>query len=304
MRAYGPDGRLGPEPAEFVEATTALPPDPPAGLEAYSRLPRRVALRWDPSGDPTVAGYRIYRSPSARGEYRSLADIDGRFATTWMDAGLGNLRVFYYRVASLNAAGGEGEPTAPERAVTKPDPLPPDALRLDAQQLGRNRLAWDANVEPDLVAYRLLRRRGDQELDEVVGTFEPTTLSATDEAVGAGEPVSYALVAIDRDGLESGPSKRVDVESVDYGLEVRLQGDDVLLSWDRPLHGELASMRILQVGTFGTQELANVPSEGWLHRGELAGRTLRYQLVGVRADGSAAPPSAVVTIEVPDAPDA
>jgi hypothetical protein len=53
----------------LVSATTDPGPSPPRGLETYSNLPRRVVLRWEPSDDPIVSSYAVYRSPSAAGPY-------------------------------------------------------------------------------------------------------------------------------------------------------------------------------------------------------------------------------------------
>jgi hypothetical protein len=86
---------------------------------------------------------------------------------------------------------------------------------------------------------------------------------------------------------------------VGYGLVAELAGDEVRLRWDETIHGGLAAVRVVSDGRFGERELARVSSVGFAERVE-PGETRRYRLVGVRADGSEAPPSPVLVVEVPE----
>ncbi|MBW2242180.1 MAG: hypothetical protein JRH01_09345 [Deltaproteobacteria bacterium] len=299
VRAFEPGGQLGPPGDAPAEASTAPAPDPPEGFQAFSRLPRAVALRWDPSGNPLAAGYVVLRSPAARGQFRPLAELSGRFTTTYFDEGLGDLRVFYYQVAVINAAGGQGEPTKTKRAVTKPVPLPPVGLEVTAQQIGANELAWARNVEPDLHAYRLVRRREGSE-PEIVGEIEVGTTTARDEQVGAGERVAYLLVALDRDGLESGPSAEIEVEAVAYGLAAETRNGAITLSWSPEVQASLAETRVFSVGTFGEREIGRSAAPEFKVPDTRPGASYRFRIVGVREDGSEAPESKEVQAQLPE----
>jgi fibronectin type 3 domain-containing protein len=299
VRAFDTKGRLSSRDGTVSEATTAPAPSAPLSFRAYSQLPREVALSWEPPSDPTVAGYQILRSPAASGEYIPVAHIDGRWSTTWVDRELGDLRVFYYRVASVNGAGGVGEPTDPARAVTKPEPLPPAGLHVVAQGLGRNVLGWKPNVEPDIVTYELRRRREGQDQPEVVAVLDGNATEAADAAVGAGESVRYSLVARDQDGLRSDPSDALEVVSRGYDLHATIADGRVHLRWDLPADAGLKSVRVMEIGTFHTRTLATVEGDGFVDAAAKAGHRYRYQVVGIRADGSEAPPSQVLQVTVP-----
>jgi fibronectin type 3 domain-containing protein len=299
IQAFDSRGRIAAAEAPRACATTAPPPAAPSGLRAYSHQPREVALSWNPSPDPTVVGYRLFRSPSRQGNYLPIARLEGRFATTYVDRGLGALRVFYYRVASVNAADGVGKEAPEVRAVTKPEPLPPIGLRIEGQRLGSNQLAWDPNAEWDIDGYRLLRIREGGKARETVATTGSGATRAEDRAVGAGEPVSYRVVAFDRDGLESAPSDPIRVESVDYGLEALPQEDAIRLRWSPEVQRGFAAARVLREGFFGTREIARVPTAGFVDRDVKPGHRYHYLVVLVREDGSEAPPSAVIEAEAP-----
>ena len=300
VRPFDARGHLGAQLAPPQPGTTAPRPATPSGFRAYSQLPRQVALSWEPASDPTVSGYVVLRSPSANGSFLPIARPSGRFTTTAVDRNLADLRVFYYRVAALNSAGGSSDPTVATRAVTKPEPLPPLGVHVAERALGKNVVAWERNVESDLSGYRVFRRRPAAPNDELVAELSAETLAVADTAVGANEKVSYVLIAFDRDGLESEPSEPVESESVGYGLAAEVEGDTVTLRWDEAVQREFATVRVLVEGSLGDDELARTDSPGFVHRDVPSGKTLRYRLVGVRPDGSEAPASPVLEVLVPD----
>ncbi len=285
VRPFDRGGRIASAPANVVSAATAAKPAPPAGVQVYSHLPRRVALRWLPASDPRVTGYVVSRSPSPSGAYVELARIEGRHQTVYVDRDLPDLGVFYYRVACVDAAGGVGDPSGAERAVTKGEPLPPTGLRVAAQTIGANTLAWDANVEPDLRGYRLLRRRAGEDDPEIVAELGASATQATDSAVVPGERVVYRLFALDADDLQSRPSDPVEIAGLGYEPSARASASGVVVSWSPAAQATFRETRVLRRG----DEIGRSTSASFLDPDGTRGD--RYELVGVRADGSEAPRS-------------
>jgi len=294
VRSTGRRGQVGTEPSVAVKGTTAALPEAPHDLEAYSHLPRRVALQWRPSDDPHVQGYVVQRSPAADGPFLNVARLEGRFASSWVDDGLGDLRVFYYRLASVNAAGAQGPPGGAVQAVTKAEPLPPIGLRIEERRLGENRLAWEPNVEEDVAGYRVLRRGEEAEEIRVVEELPPHRTSCVDRSVGAGETVAYRVVAFDADGLESDPSEPVEVRSEDYGLEARAQAEGIALRWEPHAEEGFAAARVYRLGWLGRREIAQVEGDRFLDTDVEGGHTYRYVVELERDDGTRAPPSAPI----------
>lgn len=300
VRAYAPSGQVGVAASQVVAATTAPLPDPPEDLRSYSHQPRQVPLSWRPSRDPTVAGYVVYRSPTSRGPFEPLAELQERYQTTYVDRELGDLRVFYYRVSAKNTAGGEGEPTETVRAVTKPEPLPPVGLRVVESGLGSNHLAWEPNVEKDLVEYRLLRMREGSEVPEIVASLPRGQTSAKDTAVAADEKVSYALVAIDRDGLESAPSEPIAVQSVGYDLSATVRPDGVHLAWNSRTEEGFRGARVVRRGRLTQRDLGLVEGAEYTDTDVKPGGHYRYVVVLEHPDSGPAPPSSPVEIRLPE----
>ncbi|MFQ5512975.1 MAG: fibronectin type III domain-containing protein [Myxococcota bacterium] len=220
----------------YLVATTDPPPPVPMGLHAFSNLPRRVVLEWDPSPDPSVTAYTIHRSPTVAGPWEQIARVSGRLRTLHEDRVDGDLRVMYYRVRAVNAFGGESGLSEPIRAVTKAEPLPPTGLKLAGRALGRVQLRWAPNVEPDLQGYEVWRaeRNGRKWSEErLIAEVEPAAIALTDANVGCGARVRYRLRASDRDGLRSGFSEVLEATGVDVGLRARVRKTGAVeLSWD------------------------------------------------------------------------
>ena len=297
--AFDPEGHVAAARSAVAAASTAPVPSVPEGVRAYSHLPRRVAISWQAVPDPTVAGYVLYRSPSSEGPFEVITRLRSRNLTNYVERGLGDLRVFYYRVAAVNTAGGEGPPSTPVRALTKPDPLPPTGLRLEQRTLGVNRLAWAPNVERDLAGYRLLRRREASDDSEVVAELPASATSAEDRSVDPDGTVLYSLVAFDTDGLASAPCEPVRVTSAGYELAASARSGAVELSFAAPPEASGAAVRVLRLGAFRDSELARVKEGRYVDSDVEPGGSYRYAVVLVRADGSQAPESAPVEAHLP-----
>jgi fibronectin type 3 domain-containing protein len=300
VRAYASDGTVGARTSALAVATTAPPPEPPEELRAYSRQPRAVPLSWRAAEDPDVVGYRVERSPTASGPFELLAEIEDRHQTIYVDRGLGDLRVFYYRVTAVNAAGGVGKASDPVRAVTKPEPLPPIGLHTTDQRLGANDVEWEPNVEEDIVGYRLYRTLGAEDSPVLVASLDADETLATDAAVGAGQRVFYTLVAIDRDGLESDPSNPIEVESERYGLSATVRPDGVHLEWtDRSDEG-FRGGHVFRTALLQNKNLGFSLENRFVDRDVRPGATYRYTVVLERTNQTLAPRSAPVEISIPE----
>jgi fibronectin type 3 domain-containing protein len=298
VRAFTHAGELAAVPSSVVSATTAAPPDAPDDLRAYSHRPRKVPISWRASSDPTVSGYRVDRSPTSLGPFESVAEISGRHDTNWADQPLGDLRVFYYRIIAVNAAGGEGPPSEPVRAVTKPEPLPPIGLRIIESRLGSNQLTWAPNVEPDVAQYRLLRQRADGS-NEFVAALPPWTLTAVDPEVGAGETVYYSLVASDGDGLESAPSDPIAVRSEGYGLRATPGPSGVRLQWHPRDDEGYAGARVYRYARLRQREFPPVSGSEFIDSDVEPSLRYTYSVVLLDSEGRPAPRSNPIEVTIP-----
>jgi predicted small lipoprotein YifL len=117
-----------------------------------------------------------------------------------------------YAVRTVDTYGTmtiESQPSVPT-CVTLKDTFPPAAPRgLQAVAAeGAISLIWEANSEPDLAGYLVLRATGDGPLVPI--TPKPITETTfRDATVHTGERYAYVIVALDQAGNRSQPSVRV-----------------------------------------------------------------------------------------------
>lgn len=161
-----------------------------------------------------------------------------------------------------------------------------------------NRLAWEPNVEPDILEYRLYREEPDGQ--RLIASAPPDQLSLADATVRASQATAYTLVAVDRTGLTSRPSNLVRAEGVGYGLEATPQPDGVRLEWDPRSAENFVRARIERASWFSV-EVVGMTEEGvFVDRDVEPGETFYYRVVLERADGSEAPPSQALEVSVPE----
>jgi fibronectin type 3 domain-containing protein len=227
-----------------------------------------------------------------------VAELDGRHTTHLLDEGLGDLRVLFYRVSSRNPAGEHGLPSPVVRAVTKPAPLPPIDLRVEERGLGTIAVAWEPNVERDLLGYRIRRWRGEKPI-ETVAYVSANETRATDADVRAGEIVHYDLIAVDRDGLESEPSQAIPARGVGYDWRAIAASDAITLRWKPRSEEGFVRAQITRTSGVWRSEAWTVTGSEYVDRDIVPGRTYRYQILLQREHGHAAPPSRPVVVTVP-----
>ena len=262
-------------------------------VRAFSRQPREIPLAWRPSHADVASGYVVERSPSQDGPYEVVARIPGRFATSYVDTRARQpARALLPRVDARRPSGASGPPSDPVRAVTKPEPLPPLGLRLGrvVARPQRDRLgAQRRERHRRRIGCVRLRRAASPTLSWP--PCPPTPRSAEDTRSAAGESARYAVVAIDRDGLESRPSSRSGSRARTTSSRPRADAQGVSLRWS-PRPDEFPQARIARSSWLGEREL------GRTEDGELRGpgrrspaARYRYVVVLIRPDGSEAPPS-------------
>ncbi len=236
VHPFDSEGRVSRSHA-YIVATTDPTPSVPERLRSFSNLPRHVVLEWQPSENPSVDGYSVFRSPTVAGPWEPVGYVEGRLQSIFDDPVTGDLRVMYYRIAAANRFGGESEMTEPIRSVTKAEPLPPIKLELADLKLGQALLVWESNTEKDLKHYEVWRedwRENSWKDERRVAEIDPNYTRMMDLAVGCEERARYRVRAIDTDALVSEFSDPVEI----IGQDIKLQVDPKAasfgeLSWDQ-----------------------------------------------------------------------
>ncbi len=228
---------IGPA-SPVVVGHTAPPPRSPTQIRARSGLPRMVTITWKPSADKSVVAYNIYRSLSPRGPFKKIGRVNGRLNTFFIDKGLKDGTTYYYSVTAINYAGVEGDILAYAKATTKPKPMAPRHLTARIAGAGKLLISWWPSLTPDVVKYRIYRGLDPKALS-VVGEVSSAKLTYLDSGLKPGTTYYYQITAVDKDGIESRPSKIAAFKTKPLpkppkGISAKqLEDGSVLISWDR-----------------------------------------------------------------------
>jgi len=125
---------MGPTPLLAQDAT----PGAVTGLKAVGH-DSRIDLRWAPSNDAGVAGYRVYRAAEAKGLFTRLG-LNGHKPHIYSDFFGVNGRTFHYRVTAVTRRGAESPQSATVAATSR---AMTDEQLLTSVQEATFRYFWD-----------------------------------------------------------------------------------------------------------------------------------------------------------------
>jgi fibronectin type 3 domain-containing protein len=181
-----------------VEVLWDMPLPPPNQLRAVAGN-GMVELKWAPVQE--AVGYNLYRG-EAEGDF-PLHPLNPEPIedTHYRDTRVVNDRDYRYAVRSVSKAGEtliEGSGSTPI-IVTPVDlipPSPPTGLVAFPLPAGME-LSWAANPEPDVVGYRVYRRRVFEQKFERITDEMVRGTTYVDRGVRRGEEYDYGVTAID-----------------------------------------------------------------------------------------------------------
>lgn len=190
-----------------IKVRLLTPPAPPGELTAKAGN-RAVTLNWetdaaDASGGAAadLAGVNVYRSFD-KGSFPARpvnpAPVRG---DNYLDSGLVNGTVYYYRLTSLRGAERpytEGEPS-PAVAATPVDDVPPcvpTGLRVVPGE-GYALMSWDPCADADLAGYVVYRQSGEDAVPRPVARLAPGVITYKDAGAASGVEYTYSVSAFD-----------------------------------------------------------------------------------------------------------
>jgi len=169
-----------------------IPPEKVNGLFATPK-PGQILLEWIANrGDGTV-GYFLYRDGSR-------VTPEPITSTSYLVNGVPGVE-YEFRVSAVDQAGNEGPKSDPVRAaaLVPPDTTPPAApTGLTATgEVGRVKLTWNANSEPDLAGYIVYRNGVRLNQEPIRGTIYYVY------GLSYGIGYEFQVSAVDQAGNES-----------------------------------------------------------------------------------------------------
>ncbi|WP_200763877.1 fibronectin type III domain-containing protein [Nitrosophilus alvini] len=200
MSAYDKAGKES-APSETVKVKTLPRLESVSFIQAIGHLPKRVKIIWRPHPDPRVAEYIIERSEPDKPEWKVVAVIKDRLQAEYIDKGLKDNKVYYYRIKVKTYSGVISRPSKVVKASTKPLPGMVQGLNATTNLPKKIEVTWQPNAEPDIDHYNIYRSpfsKGFFLLHAKVRGSKYVDLIGEDGVVKF-----YKVTAVDKDGLES-----------------------------------------------------------------------------------------------------
>lgn len=202
------DAELLEEANGDVDVAEPLPeisgePTAPSGLTVVSTGEGSIDIEWDASREDGVTRYEVLRS--AAGGATTSVEVNG---TSYSDTGLVDGEIFSYRVVALR----DGERSALSDAVTAQvgidsnPPRRPGRPEIVETASGQT-LTWTATEDVSGIGGYVVTR----EVEGTVVNLDAGTETTFRDDLPAGTVATYAVIAFDRVGNASEPSRNTTV---------------------------------------------------------------------------------------------
>jgi predicted small lipoprotein YifL len=198
VRGLSRAGRAG-QPSSRMTLPLAGPPPPPGGVAAKF-TEKSVLLDWTPPvaevGGDTV-GFRVYRSAAPGAPLNEAPVTTAAYEHPELEFGVEQCFVVRTLV-TIAGAPIESEPSAPACVMPR-DVFPPSApkgLQVVADEGGIS-LTWDANTEPDVAGYVILRGEAPGDTLQPITPAPIRETTYRDTGVQSGVRYVYVVAAVD-----------------------------------------------------------------------------------------------------------
>ncbi|MRI83285.1 MAG: hypothetical protein C6I00_02590 [Nitratiruptor sp.] len=189
------------KPCKVVEAKTLPIPDSVPFISAIDHLPRQIKLIWRPHPYLRVERYILQRRGASETKWREIAKIPHRLNVEYIDRGLKDNQIYYYRLFAQSCDGILSKPSKIVKASTKPRPKMVQGLEASTNLPRKIVLHWKPNPEPDIIHYKVYKSLF--EVGPYVVAAKVKGREYTDKIDEDGVRRYYKVTAVDRDGLES-----------------------------------------------------------------------------------------------------
>ena len=293
------------------------PPAAPAGLTAVDRPADEggaIVLSWASNTEGDLAGYHVYRRSNPADPFVRVtaAAVTG---TTYTDTGLTNGVAYEFTVRAVDAGNHESaaSSSAIATAVDNLAPAAPTGLAAvpgpDATG-GTVALSWNANVEPDVIGYTVLRSQSDVGPYTAVNAVPVVGTTYTDGGLTNGVTYYYRVTALDGTNT-SAPSNTASATPVDRvppaaptGVAAADrpsdQGGVVVVSWAANTDADLAGYHVYRAamsgGVFTRVNPALITAASYTDAGLVNGTTYYYVVRAQDTSGNESADSVEVSV--------
>ena len=277
-------------------------------IHSIGGLPRIAKIIWRPHISERVDTYIIERKTFEDDKWSEIEELSGRLNAEYIDEGLKDNRVYFYRIRVKTYDDIISTPSAIVKSVTKQ--LPKSIMEIHAtKNLPKAiKITWQASKEKDFERYYLYRS------DDIDGSYELIAKlynnHFTDKIEEDGKRYFYRVAVVDKDGLESphdtitAMGMSLEKPSAPAIVEAKLVGNKIELKWAKsdPRTTSYIVIRRAKKGWFDEvkKEFKGIKKTFFIDKDIEPDTLYKYNIYSVDKDSIVSKPSIDVEIKTPE----
>lgn len=277
-------------------------------IHSITGLPRMAKIIWRPHVSERVKYYIIERKTLNDQEWKEVAKLEGRLNAEYIDEGLQDNHVYFYRVKVETFDGIVSKPSEVVKVVTKA--LPTSILNITASKdlPKKIKIDWNASKVDDFERYNLYRASDIDGPYDLIAKLHNNTF--TDKINEDGKSYFYRVSVVDKDGLESEHDKNtimgmtLSKPEAPTIISVKLIGNAIQLKWNKvdPRIKYFTVVRKHKEGWFkeDVQSFENIQNNVFIDKNIKPESTYTYTVYGVDKNGIVSKPSIEAKITTPE----
>ena len=200
--------KLSTLPSEITKVVTKPLPPEIKKITVSTNLPKAIALKWEPSPLSDFSHYNLYRSSTSDGTYTYHAKL---LESTFTDKTKEDGEALFYKITAVDKDDLESPlASVGAQGVSLTKPLTP--IEYDGK-IGANGvdLQW-GNNDPRIITYTIIKTTKINWIKSEILEFhsiKETKFHDSDIKPNVG--YSYEVVGVDKDGIRSLPTKKIDL---------------------------------------------------------------------------------------------
>jgi len=183
-----------------VNATTLPLLESVSYFVTVDNLPRLAKLIWRPHTNQRVSSYKLERKEIAKPEWKTIATINNRLQAEYIDKGLKDNNIYYYRLRALTYDNIVSLPSKTVTVSTKPLPNPVQNIQASRNLSKRIKITWTKSLQDDITYYNVYASNdNDKRFKKITSTKEPMYV---ENIAKDGVQRFYKVTAVEKNGLE------------------------------------------------------------------------------------------------------
>ncbi|WP_417326304.1 fibronectin type III domain-containing protein [Halarcobacter sp.] len=197
-------------PSALVKAQTKPLPAGILSLKATTNLPRKIALTWEPSKSDDVVKYNVYRSTDDQRGFDVIKTVNAK-TLNYEDFVNEDGKVYFYKVSSIDKDGLESNLNVNSVMGVTLNKLRKPVMTLAQIQGAKAILNWQAG-DDRAVSYTVYKTIKEGFFkDKTIKYQDITALRFEDKDIVRGVQYSYAIQAVDKNGIHSEITKETEL---------------------------------------------------------------------------------------------